>query len=807
MAIVASNVLLPSIRTLACATLFRVLRLSNLLDRGWPGLGSAFRRAVLFLWWNVTSRLGSRLRARLRGDPMPGAPETRERPEPDPATIRLTPSDTPLVSVIIPTYGQLGFTLRCLASIQAHPPAAPIEVIVVDDAYPGRELANLGRVDGIRLVRNDVNLGFIRACNAAARAARGDFLHFLNNDTEVLPGWLDRMVEVFATRPDAGIVGSKLLGEDGKLREAGGILWNDGSAWNFGQGRDPDAPEFNYLRETDYCSGASLLVRRGIFLGVGGFDEKYAPAYCEDSDLSFRLRRIGLKTYYQPRSAIVHVEGASHGRDLRRGVKAFQVRNQATFLETWHEVLSRDHFLNGTHVLRARDRARPRTPGGSRAGTRWGVRAGAQGGHQGGSREGSQGRQVVLIVDHYVPEPDRDAGSRTMVAFIQALLAVGAVVKFWPFNLYRSPGYTGALQDMGVEVQYGPHEVSLAEWLTANGADIDLVLLSRPDVAEICLPIVRAGTQARIAYYGHDLHFQRLLTPAGGGAPQRREADAMRAMETGVWRDADIVLYPSDEEAAVVRQMAPSVTVRSVIPYAFAGPEWIADPAGGAAPDGGPDGMSVARTQPISRMEPGREPGAEPDRGEPSILFVAGFGHPPNAEAAVWFAREVMPLIEAHVPTARLTIVGSKPPACVSELCGPRVSLFANVTDAELVGWYRRARVAVVPLLSGAGVKLKTVEALWYGVPAVLTPAGAQGLPGIERVASVATDPASFAAAVRDLLTDDALWRQRRAAGMEYARARFSAPVQRRSLLKALDFVGSRHDEAAEGCAISTEMA
>jgi len=531
MAIAATNALLPSIRAVACATLAAVLRLSRVLDRGSPALGAGFRRVVLFLWWNVSARLSAGLRARLRGD-RPSAPVDRAlpvRPDIIPEELRPPVSETPLVSVIIPTYGQLAMTLRCLASIQAHPPVAPIEIILIDDAFPGPEAATLRRVPHVRLLRNERNLGFIRACNAASRVARGDFLLFLNNDTEVLPGWLDHLLEVFATRPDAGLAGSKLLGEDGRLREAGGILWNDGSAWNYGLGSDPAAPEFNYLRETDYCSGASLLVRREVFQAADGFDEKYAPAYCEDSDLAFRLRRQGLRTYYQPRSEIIHVEGASHGRDLRRGVKSYQVINQARFLETWHGVLKREHFLNGTHVPRARDRA------GDRA--------------------------IVLIVDHYVPEPDRDAGSRTMLAFIRALLASGVVVRFWPLNLYRSPGYTEALQDLGVEVLYGPHQTALSEWLRCNGADLDLVLLSRPDVAEICLPIVRAGTTARVAYYGHDLHFQRLLAQSvlTGDPRQRRAAKDMRAIETGIWRDADIVLYPSEQEAAAVRALAPSV--------------------------------------------------------------------------------------------------------------------------------------------------------------------------------------------------------------------------------------------------------
>jgi GT2 family glycosyltransferase/glycosyltransferase involved in cell wall biosynthesis len=698
---------------------------------------------MLFLWWRVARGLGARLRGVLRGE---GPPVERprldldRRPDIAPETISLVLSDAPVVSVIIPTYGQTQFTLRCLASIQTHPPVVLIEVIVVDDAFPGTETDCLSRVPGIRLLRNEVNLGFIRTCNAAARTARGAFVLFLNNDTQVLPGWLDRMVEVFAARPDAGIVGSKLIGEDGMLREAGAILWQDGSAWNYGLGGDPDAPEFNYMREADYCSGASLLVRRTVFLGMGGFDEKYVPAYCEDSDLSFRLREMGLKTYYQPRSEVIHFEGISHGRDLTRGVKAFQVTNQARFLDTWHAVLTRDHFLNGTHVPRARDRAHD--------------------------------RKVVLIVDHYVPQPDRDAGSCAIVAVIRALLSTGLVVKFWPFNLYKTPVYTEILQDMGVEVLYGPHQTTLSAWLKVNGADLDIVVLSRPDVAEICLPMVRAGTAARIVYYGHDLHFRRMAAQAevSGDERLRWEAGVMKNLELRIWRDADVVLYLSEEEADIVRDLAPSVTVRAVVPYAFEEREQASQPHQ-HAPQPSP-----------------HAPQPSPHEGDDLwIVFVAGFGHPPNADGAAWFVHEVLPSIVARLPAVRLAIVGSNPSPVVEALCGRNVSLFANVTDAELLAWYRRATVAVVPLLAGAGVKLKTVEALWHGVPAVLTPAGAQGLPDIGSVVPVETEPAAFAAAVCDLLTDRALWRLRSVAETKYARERFGAAAQRRSLLSALD--------------------
>jgi GT2 family glycosyltransferase/glycosyltransferase involved in cell wall biosynthesis len=425
-------------------------------------------------------------------------------------------------SIIIPVFNNVEFTFQCLRSLLNEVDLSTTEIIVADDASTD-ETPELLELYGqhIRVVTNAENLGFGGACNVGAGAARGRYLVFLNNDTWVLPGWLAELERTAQDDESVGAVGSMFLYPDGRIQEAGGIIWRSGGACHYGWGRSSDDRRFNFAREVDYCSAASLLIRKDLYDRLGGFDPLFYPAYHEDTDLCMGVRSLGHKVIYQPASRLIHFEGAALGTDVNSGLKRFQAANQKKLRDKWREVLERDHLPE----------ARSRTGDAS-------------------DRRGIS----VLVVDDRLPLPDRDAGSARMFAVLKSLAAWCRPV-FVAVNRDISPKYEQPLWRIGVETSLAAEIPRLLK-----ERQFSVAILTRPEVAEAVMHVIRRrDPRIKIVFDFVDVHFVRVGREFGVTKdPKALESEARyRSIETRIARRADHLWFAANEDQKTVTAIVP----------------------------------------------------------------------------------------------------------------------------------------------------------------------------------------------------------------------------------------------------------
>lgn len=240
-------------------------------------------------------------------------------------------NDNPKISVIIPVFNQFELTMKCLESILQSTKAKNYEIILIDDHSTDETRKIEKYVKNIKVIRNEKNAGFLKNCNSGAKAAKGEYLYLLNNDTQLLENAMEKLAEILDKVKDCGAAGSKLIFPDGKLQGAGSIIKKDGSTASIGIFNNPLSPEFNELKEVNYCCGASLMVKKALWDSLGGFDTLFSPGYYEETDLCLRIKEIGCKTIYQPESEVIHFCGCSFKESTERLIK----QNRKKFLKKW----------------------------------------------------------------------------------------------------------------------------------------------------------------------------------------------------------------------------------------------------------------------------------------------------------------------------------------------------------------------------------------------------------------------------------------------------------------------------------------
>ena len=417
--------------------------------------------------------------------------------------------EAPVVSVCIPVVSDHGLIEGCLESLAGSRPSVDTEVVVVANGLGGNAFSSLRKRDDIVLVRSAVNAGFSGGNNLAAKCARGRYLLLLNDDSVVEAGFIDRLLNAIERDPLIAAVGGTALSADGRLQEAGSVLWSDGWTRQVGAGLPADSTAYHYVRYVDFISANGLLVDRHAWDVVGGLDERYFPAYCEDVDLCLALWDHGYRVAYEPRARLRHLESQSTSRPLRNFLL---IRNRAQLVAKWAALLQNfadhpdpiDSAAIDAAVLRA---------------------------------ERSIGRVLVL-------EGSADATEWHRLLTVEALATAGwSVMVSVPVDQRRAGSADGALRDhmvdLGVDVREEPPE----DLISRYGDDLEAVVVSGEEGTDIGLSLQRPDGSS---------------IPLVGSGEGRDDSEVTRMIRRGVESSRPVDAHPSATHRCVGRSAGPT---------------------------------------------------------------------------------------------------------------------------------------------------------------------------------------------------------------------------------------------------------
>ncbi|MFC4767578.1 glycosyltransferase [Effusibacillus consociatus] len=431
--------------------------------------------------------------------------------------------DLPKISIILVLYNKAELTYQCLETIKAHADV-PYEIIIVDNNSSDATSELLGKIKNTIIIKNRENIGFLKGSNQGAKLARGEWLLFLNNDTQITPSLLSILIQTAEKTEHCGAVGGKLIFPDGKLQEAGSIIWNDGSCSGYGRGDDPFKPEYSYVKEVDFCSAACLLIKNAIFKEAGMFDEIYHPGYYEETDLCMKIRELGYKVIYQPSAVVIHYEFGSSS--LSEAMKQ-QSKNKEIFAKKWQHHLNELFPPLPANILYAREFRRVE-------------------------------KYNLLVIDDRIPIPELGRGYPRSLRLLKGLAEANYRVALFPLQFpEKVEPYAHDLQQIGVEVIFnsGNEKLNFSKFIKERYHYYDLILISRPhNMREVIDVIKKLDQNQKIIYDAEALFSARdiLKLELKGHNLSEQMKNLMIRDEINLMKNADLTITVSEREKQII---------------------------------------------------------------------------------------------------------------------------------------------------------------------------------------------------------------------------------------------------------------
>jgi O-antigen biosynthesis protein len=694
-----------------------------ILDRdGFPGLLIKIKEKI---WHIITHKIFFFLRRdyikRFLERPRPISFESYTNPQ----------ISTPQVSIIVYIDDSALYTYRCLKSIQKNLEASSnfakdlaIEIILINDCAGTEVTKFLKQVSGTLIINNEQKLGALKSYNLAAATAKGDFLCFLDRDCYISANYFDSLLPTInpiikdnvginaGIINGIGIVGSKLIHENRKLKSAGGIVWQDGSYCEYGNDDSSDEPEYNYLRLVDFCLIPGLLIKSELFQKLGCLSRDYTSDIYAAADLCFAARQLNQGNYqviYQPKAELTH-RSSSH----KLASKPDLVEQQR-FSDRWNQSLSK-HLVNlGTNLELAARRLRD--------------------------------RPVILIVDTLVPAYDKDSGSYRLFNIIKILKNLDYQIIFLPDYGHEQEPYTSELENLGIEVLCHTYKQSNSlELLKRRLPIIDLAWVCRPELCEKYIDTLRLNSQIKIIYDTIDLHFVRLKRQWEFALQHDSKKESKLTLKhQSKANEIDKAGAKAWQEMQVLEVKHSQIADATIV---------VTDVEKNIL-----DGFHANHVHVVPNIHQIYERPISGFSDRRNLLFIGGYYHAPNIDAVTWLCQEIMPLVWAVDSTIKVTLLGSNPSPVVKALANDRVFVPGYIKDVE--PYFLNHRLFVAPLRYGAGMKGKIGHSLSYGLPTVTTAIGAEGMGLVSGLNALIEDRAEiFAESILSLYNDEALWSQ-----------------------------------------------